>query len=69
MTVSPVRDSSGVIVGALKIVRDISGQKRIEGELTVAKEAAERASQAKDHFLSILSHESCARRLHRCWAG
>jgi PAS domain S-box-containing protein len=57
VTVSPIRDSSGVIVGASKIARDITDQKRIQRELETAKEAAETASRAKDHFLSILSHE------------
>jgi PAS domain S-box-containing protein len=57
VTVSPIRDSNGVIVGASKIARDITGQKRIQRELEAAKEAAETASRAKDHFLSILSHE------------
>jgi PAS domain S-box-containing protein len=33
LTVSPIRDASGVIVGASKIARDISDRKRIEGEL------------------------------------
>jgi PAS domain S-box-containing protein len=57
VTVSPIRDSTGTIVGASKIARDITGQKRIQRELEAAKEAAETASRAKDHFLSILSHE------------
>jgi PAS domain S-box-containing protein len=33
LTVSPIRDAAGVIVGASKIARDISDRKRIEGEL------------------------------------
>ncbi len=33
VTVSPIRDSSGAIVGASKIARDISDRKRIEREL------------------------------------
>lgn len=50
LTVSPIRDASGKIVGASKIARDISDRK-----------AAERAileSQAlKDQFLMLVSHE------------
>ncbi len=57
VTVSPVRDAQGVIVGASKIARDITEQKRIRADLEAAKEAAETASRAKDQFLSILSHE------------
>lgn len=57
VTISPVRDATGRIVGASKIARDISQQKRIEHELRQARDAAESASKAKDHFLSVLSHE------------
>ena len=64
VTISPVRDQSGRIVGASKIARDITLQKRFEQELRAAKRAAERArdeaqsaNRAKDHFLSVLSHE------------
>lgn len=39
------------------IVRDISQRKDAERELRTAKEAAEAASHAKDHFLAVLSHE------------
>jgi PAS domain S-box-containing protein len=57
VTISPVRDSTGTIVGASKIARDISSQKRIQRELEAAKAAAEEANRAKDQFLSVLSHE------------
>jgi PAS domain S-box-containing protein len=57
VTISPVRAADGRIIGASKIARDITEQKRIERELRAAKRAAEEASRAKDHFLSVLSHE------------
>lgn len=57
VTISPVRDPDGVIVGASKIARDITMQKRVEQELLAAKEAAEAAGRAKDRFLNVLSHE------------
>jgi PAS domain S-box-containing protein len=64
VTISPVRDASGKIVGASKIARDITQAKQFERELMKAREAAESArkqaesaNQAKDHFLSVLSHE------------
>lgn len=57
VSISPMRDSNGVIVGASKIARDITPQKQIQKELQEAKEAAESANKAKDHFLSVLSHE------------
>jgi PAS domain-containing protein len=33
LTVSPIRDANGVVVGASKIARNISDRRRIEGEL------------------------------------
>ena len=57
VTISPVRDASGRIVGASKVARDITEQNRIRLELEAAKDAAEAANRAKDHFLSVLSHE------------
>jgi PAS domain S-box-containing protein len=50
ITVSPVRDRRGCIIGVSKIARDISSLKR-------ALEDARRANQLKDEFLAILSHE------------
>lgn len=39
------------------IVRDITARKEQENALMAAKEAAEAASRAKDHFLAVVSHE------------
>jgi PAS domain S-box-containing protein len=50
ITVSPVRDSSGKVIGASKIARDISDRKRLEAE-------REEASRRKDEFIAILAHE------------
>ena len=41
----------------LWFILDLSEQKKTEAELRIAKEAAEGASRAKDHFLATLSHE------------
>ncbi len=57
VTISPVRDETGRIIGASKIARDITDQKLFEAALERAKEEAEAANRAKDHFLSVLSHE------------
>jgi PAS domain S-box-containing protein len=50
ITVSPIRDAAGKVIGASKIVRDISDRKRAEAE-------REDASRRKDEFIAILAHE------------
>jgi PAS domain S-box-containing protein len=64
LTVSPIRDARGVIVGASKVARDIRERRRIEEAQThlmeserYAREQAQRANLLKDEFLSVLSHE------------
>jgi PAS domain S-box-containing protein len=71
VSVSPIRDSNGALIGASEIARDVSEQKRLQRELRMlveqlaqardaahaAKTQAERASQAKTDFLSTMSHE------------
>lgn len=57
LTVSPIRGANGEIIGASKIVRDISAQKRVLRELQEAHEKALAANRAKDDFLAALSHE------------
>jgi PAS domain S-box-containing protein len=50
LTISPIHASDGHIIGASKIARDITEQKRL-------RQAAAEASRAKDEFLATLSHE------------
>jgi PAS domain S-box-containing protein len=50
LTVSPIRDGAGNIVGASKIARDITEQKK-------AEEALQEADRNKDEFLAMLGHE------------
>ncbi|MGE5608738.1 MAG: PAS domain S-box protein [Bacillota bacterium] len=57
LTVSPIKDQQGQIIGISEILRDVTQQKRAQKELQLAKEAAEAASKAKDQFLAMLSHE------------
>ena len=57
LTISPVRDAAGRVIGAWAIARDVTAQRQAAAQLRHAKEAAERASQAKDRFLAVLSHE------------
>ena len=64
LTISPIYSTSGAVIGASKIARDISGQKEAElerAEVLAREQAAraegERASRLKDEFIAVLSHE------------
>ena len=53
----PLKDEAGRVVRWFGTNTDISEQRRIEAEAHAAREEAETANKAKDHFLAILSHE------------
>ncbi|HSI15009.1 MAG TPA: PAS domain S-box protein [Chthoniobacter sp.] len=57
LTISPVRDTDGKIVGASKIARDITEQKRASRRLADVHEELKRADRLKAEFLATLSHE------------
>jgi PAS domain S-box-containing protein len=64
LTVSPIRDIDGTIVGASKVARDITERKLVERELERlllaekgSRAQAEEASRLKDEFLAVVSHE------------
>ncbi len=64
LSVSPIRDATGTVIGASKIARDITHRKSLEArnlELRhreeLARQEAEAASRAKDEFLAMLGHE------------
>jgi PAS domain S-box-containing protein len=50
LSVSPIKTSTGAIIGASKIARDITIQRQLARE-------AEEANRVKDEFLAMLSHE------------
>jgi PAS domain S-box-containing protein len=66
LTVSPVRDSSGKIVGASKIARDITERSRIEGERRrTEKQNSILAREAEHRTKNILTAVQAAVRLTR----
>jgi PAS domain S-box-containing protein len=64
LTVSPIRDPSGAIIGASKFARDITKSKLAEAERErlleseqQARREADEANRTKDEFLATVSHE------------
>jgi PAS domain S-box-containing protein len=54
---SAIRDSQGVLLGASKVMRDITEHKRTEASLVAAKEAAEVVGQAFEAFSYSVAHD------------
>ncbi len=57
VTLSPIRDDGGRVVGISRMIRDVTERRRHARDLEEARRAAEEASAAKDRFLATLSHE------------
>ena len=71
LTVSPIRDAQGRIVGASKVARDITGriqaeqehdrllmsEKQARSQAEEARMQAEEANRLKDEFLAVVSHK------------
>ena len=53
----PIRDKDGSIIGMVGISTDITDRKKVEEELTRAKELAEDSDHLKTAFLNNISHE------------
>jgi PAS domain S-box-containing protein len=57
LRVSPLRDWRRRLIGRLIVLRDVTRRKEVEEELQRAKDAAEAANQAKNEFISVVTHE------------
>ncbi len=64
LSVSPIKDANGAIIGAAKIARDISIRRGLQRERDAvlarerrARAEAEAANRSKDAFLATVSHE------------
>ncbi len=57
LTISPIRDAAGRVVGASKIARDITERKQLEDKLRQVAADLSEADRRKDEFLAMLAHE------------
>jgi PAS domain S-box-containing protein len=57
LTVSPVRDDRGEIVGVSKVARDVTERKAVERVVRASEAALRDADRRKDEFLAMLAHE------------
>ena len=57
LSISPVRDAAGKIIGAAKIARDISGRKRVERELRESEERFRTLADALDTQVQFRTQE------------
>ena len=57
VSLSPLTNNLGTIVGVSTIARDISEQARLLAAERAARAEADRANRTKDQFLAVLSHE------------
>lgn len=54
---APRHNENGELVGSIGIHLDITAQKELEYELTIAREQAEQSTRSKEVFLANMSHE------------
>lgn len=57
LTISPIKNAQGRIVGASKIARDITREIHAMEQLAKANEELTRADRMKSEFLAVMSHE------------
>jgi PAS domain S-box-containing protein len=57
LTVSPIEDTNGIIIGASKIARDISAQREAKETAARLYEQVRVLNEKKDEFIGLASHE------------
>jgi two-component system CheB/CheR fusion protein len=57
ITLSAIRDEDGKLIVVARLIRDVTERRRHGRELEQARLRAEEASETKDRFLAMLSHE------------
>jgi len=57
LTISPLKDDSGNVIGASKIARDVTERRRLEDNLRKLAADLSLADQRKNEFLATLAHE------------
>ena len=57
LTISPIKDDSGKVIGASKIVRDVTDRKRLEDNLRRFAADLSENDRRKNEFLATLAHE------------
>ena len=57
LTISPIKDDAGNVIGASKIARDMSERKRLEDSLRKLASDLSEADRRKNEFLAMLAHE------------
>lgn len=57
LTVSPIKDENGNVIGASKVARDIGARKKAEAQLLEYTEQLKRSNQELDDFVYIVSHD------------
>ena len=57
LTVSPIRDSSGTVVGASTVARDVTARKLADEELSRQAEELRRSNEELEQFAYVASHD------------
>ena len=57
LTISPIKNDAGEVVGASKVARDVTRQRQAEAELRRLADSLAEADRRKDEFLATLAHE------------